>query len=210
MSDAPRVAVFVSGRGSNLRAILSARDTLPARFVGVLSSRPDAPALGIAAAAGIPTRALDAKGASSRAAYDADVDDALDAWAAEWIVLAGYMRLLPKRLLRRFRGRILNIHPSLLPAFPGLHPHRQALARGVTLSGATVHFVCEGPVDGGPIVAQRAVSVMPDDTEETLAARILAAEHELYPAALREVLEGRAVLDGERVLRPSARGPAAP
>lgn len=196
-----RVAIFVSGRGSNLRAILEARSTLHADVVGVLSSKPDAPALGFAAEAGVPTAALDAKGAPSRAAYDLRVDEALAAWDADFIVLAGYMRLLPAALLRRFVGRIVNIHPSLLPAFPGLRPHRQALERGVTLSGATVHFVTEGPVDGGPIIAQRAVPVEPGDDEDALAARILVAEHALYPAALREVLAGRARLEGERVVR---------
>lgn len=182
----PRLAILVSGRGSNLRALLDAE--LPARVVGVFSSRPDAPALHIASARGVPTASQAVQDHASRAAFDEALLQQLDAWEADVIALAGYMRILTEPVLARFPERIVNIHPSLLPAFPGLHPHRQALERGVAWSGATVHLVEPGDVDGGRILAQEPVRVHPEDDEAALAARILEVEHRLYPAALRDFL----------------------
>jgi phosphoribosylglycinamide formyltransferase 1 len=187
----PRVVVLVSGRGSNLRALLACDPPLPCDFVGVFASRPDAPALDIAKASGVPTEALAPQAFPTREAYDAALMQILTRWSPDWVVLAGYMRLLSEPILHAYARRIVNIHPSLLPAFPGLHPHRQALVRGVRVSGATVHLVEPGPVDGGEILAQASVLVYPEDTEKTLADRILKVEHRLYPKALRMLFDGR-------------------
>ena len=157
-----------------------------ARVALVISDQPDAPGLAAAAALGLPTQVIEKKG-RKRAAHDAETLAALRACGVEWVCLAGYMRLLSPAFIDAYRGRVVNIHPSLLPAFPGLHAQRQALAYGVKITGCTVHFVDEG-LDTGPIIAQRAVPVLPDDTETTLAARILAQEHELYVEALARVI----------------------
>lgn len=179
----PRFAVLISGRGSNLGAILDAE--LPAECVGVLASRASAAGLEVARAHGVPTAVVSGRDHTTREAYDAAAQAVLDGWNAEWVVLAGFMRILTEGFVQRWAGRIVNIHPSLLPAFPGLHPHQQALDAGVPHSGCTVHRVEPGDVDGGEILAQAEVPVLPDDDAATLAARILEAEHVLYPETLR-------------------------
>ena len=183
--------VLVSGRGSNLRAIVNARETLGGLPVGVVSSRAGVPALAIAQEAGVPVQVVAAEPGESREGYDARLQDAVALWAPQWIVLAGFMRILSDGFLDAWAGRIVNIHPSLLPAFPGLHPHRQALERGVSWTGCTVHLVESGEVDGGRILDQVPVPVVLGDTEETLAARVLAAEHELYPRVLSQLFRGQ-------------------
>jgi phosphoribosylglycinamide formyltransferase 1 len=187
-----RVAVLISGRGSNMDALLRAagEPDYPAEIVLVLSNRPDAPGLARAATAGFATACVDHRHFDGNwTAHDAAVDAALCAHGAELACLAGYMRLLTPGFVAAWEGRMLNVHPSLLPAFPGLGTHRRALEAGVKLHGCTVHLVT-AEVDSGPILAQAAVPVLPGDTEETLAARVLAQEHRLYPLALRLHLEG--------------------
>ncbi len=196
-----RVGVLASGRGSNLQAILDAatHPDYPARVAVVISDRERAAALERAAAAGVPAVFLNPKDYADRDAYDAALVDALRAHAVGLVCLAGFMRILSAAFVRAFEGRILNVHPSLLPAFPGLSPHRQVLEHGVRVSGATVHFVETG-VDTGPIVLQAAVPVEPGDTEATLAARVLVEEHRLYPAAVRLFAERRLEITGRRVI----------
>jgi phosphoribosylglycinamide formyltransferase-1 len=195
------VGVLASGRGSNLQALLDAamHADYPARVAVVVSDRERAAALERAAAAGVPAVFLNPKDYADRDAYDAALVDALRAHAVGLVCLAGFMRILSPAFVRAFEGRILNVHPSLLPAFPGLSPHRQVLEHGVRVSGATVHFVETG-VDTGPIVLQAAVPVEPGDTEATLAARVLVEEHRLYPAAVRLFAEGRLEIVGRRVI----------
>ncbi len=191
-----RVGVLISGRGSNLAALLAAARApdYPAEIALVLSNRPHAGGLAIAAASGVPARAIDHKAfGADRAAHEAALDAALREVEVEIVCLAGYMRLLTPFLVGAWAGRILNIHPSLLPSFPGLDTHNRALAAGVCLHGCTVHLVANG-MDEGPILAQAAVPVLPGDTEAILAARVLAQEHLLYPAALRAVAVGAAPL----------------
>jgi phosphoribosylglycinamide formyltransferase-1 len=199
-SSPPVLGVLASGRGSNLQAILDAiaAGRCPARVAVVVSDRKDAAALDRARRAGVPAVHVDPRGFAERPAFDDAVAAVLDGHGVGLVCLAGYMRLLSPGFVTRYRGRLLNVHPGLLPAFPGLHAQRQALAYGVKVAGATVHFVDEG-VDTGPIVLQAAVPVLEDDTEETLAARILAEEHRLYPEAIRLFAEGRLRLDGRRV-----------
>jgi phosphoribosylglycinamide formyltransferase-1 len=194
------LGVLASGRGSNLQAILDAIDAgrCPARVTVVVSDRKDAPALDRARRAGASAVHLDPKAYPDRVAFDEAVAEVLDQYATELVCLAGYMRVLSVEFVRRFPGRILNVHPALLPAFPGLHAQRQAVEHGVKVAGATVHFV-DGGVDTGPIVLQSAVPVLDDDTEETLAARILVEEHRLYPEAIRLYAEGRLRIEGRRV-----------
>jgi len=195
------LGVLISGRGTNLRAILvaAAERRLDARIALVLSNRPDAGGLEVARHHGAPTQVLPHQGYASRAAYDAALVEALRARAVDTVALAGFDRLLSGVLLKAFPGRVVNIHPALLPAFPGLHAQRQALDYGVRLTGATVHFVDE-EVDHGPIIAQAVVPVRDDDTEETLAERILAEEHRIYPAALQLLASGRLRVEGRRVV----------
>jgi phosphoribosylglycinamide formyltransferase-1 len=183
----PRVVVLISGRGSNLAA-LHRHAAVGPLLVGVITSRADAPGAAAAAAAGLPVAVVESRAFADRAAFDAALLAQLRAWSADWVVLAGFMHILGDAVLGAFHRRIVNIHPSLLPAFPGLRPHRQALAAGVTVSGCTVHLVEPGAVDGGPIVAQAEVPVPPGDTEETLAGRVLEAEHRLYAPALAALL----------------------
>jgi formyltetrahydrofolate-dependent phosphoribosylglycinamide formyltransferase len=181
-----RTAVLISGRGSNMMALLhaSTEADYPAEIVAVLSNRPDAPGLAAARAAGIEALCIDSKGyGRDRAAHEAAIHAALLARDVRLVCLAGYMRLLTPFLVGAWAGRMLNIHPSLLPAFPGLQTHARALSAGVKLHGCTVHWVTDR-MDEGPIVAQAAVPVLPDDSEDTLAARVLAQEHALYPLAL--------------------------
>ncbi len=196
-----RVGVLASGRGSNLQAILdaAAHPGYPARVAVVVSDRERAAALERATAAGVPAVFVNPKDYADRDAYDAALAGALRDHQVGLVCLAGFMRILTPAFVHVFDGRILNIHPSLLPAFPGLHPHRQALEHGVRISGATVHFV-EADVDTGPIVLQAAVPVEPGDTEATLAARVLVEEHRLYPAAVRLFAEGRLRISGRRVI----------
>jgi len=181
-----RTAVMISGRGSNMMALLhaSAEAGFPAEIVAVLSNRPEAPGLAAARAAGVEVLCIDSKPfGRNRAAHEAEIQAELVARDVQLVCLAGYMRLLTPFLVGAWTGRMLNIHPSLLPAFPGLDTHARALAAGVKLHGCTVHWVTDR-MDEGPIVAQSAVPVLPDDTEDTLAARVLAQEHALYPLAL--------------------------
>lgn len=188
-----RVAVLISGRGSNLAALISAaRDPgYPADIALVVSNAPAAAGLGLARAAGIETRAIDHRPfGGDRVAHEAAIDEALRQAGIELVCLAGYMRILTPALVDRWAARMLNVHPSLLPAFPGLHTHARALAAGVALHGCTVHLVTHG-TDEGPILAQAAVPVLPGDDEAALAARVLAQEHRLYPLALAAVAAGR-------------------
>src|SRR5262245_7980522 len=194
------LGVLASGRGSNLQAILDAIDAgrCPARVAAVVSDKKDAPALERARRAGIRAVHLDPPAYPGRSAFDGAVADLLDGHGVELVCLAGYMRVLSPGFVRRYPRRILNVHPALLPAFPGLHAQRQALEHGVKMAGATVHFVDEG-VDTGPIVLQAAVPVLDGDTEASLAARILVEEHRLYPEAIRLFAEGRIEVAGRSV-----------
>jgi phosphoribosylglycinamide formyltransferase 1 len=188
-----RVAVLISGRGSNMMALIKAAKAkdYPAEIVLVLSNRPDAAGLAHARDAGVATAVLDHRPfADDREAFERALDDTLKKYRIELICLAGFMRLLTPSFIARWRGRILNIHPALLPEFKGLHTHRRALEAGVKRHGATVHFVV-AETDAGPIIAQQSVEVLQGDTEEALAARVLAVEHQIYPQALRLVAEGR-------------------
>ena len=202
MSDAPRlrVGVLASGRGSNLRAILSGVEArrIRAEVVVVLSDRSGAGALDIARDHGVEALVLDPTLHPGREAYDKALIALLEERRVGLVCLAGYMRILGPVFVRHFEGRLLNIHPALLPAFPGLHAQRQALEHGVRIAGATVHFVDEG-VDTGPIVLQAAVPVRQDDTEASLSDRILAEEHRIYPEAIRLFAEGRLRLEDRRV-----------
>lgn len=184
-----RVGILISGRGSNMAALVEAsrQPHCPYEVALVFSNVLDAPGLALAQAAGVPTAALDHRGHGGRAAFDAKVDALLRAAGCEWLAFAGYMRILSPAFVAGWAGRMLNIHPSLLPAFPGLDPHGQALAARVTLSGCTVHLITD-ELDGGPIVGQEAVPVLDGDTRETLADRIHAAEHRLYPRALADLV----------------------
>jgi phosphoribosylglycinamide formyltransferase-1 len=195
-----RVGVLASGRGSNLQALLDAcaRADFPARIVVVLSDRERAQALDRARAAGVEAVWVNPKDYADREAFDRALVQEFDARRVELACHAGFMRILSPVYMRAFVGRALNIHPSLLPAFPGLHAPRQAVEHGAKVSGATVHVADEG-VDTGPIVLQAAVPVLPDDTEETLAARILVEEHRLFPEAVRLFAEGRLTITGRRV-----------
>jgi phosphoribosylglycinamide formyltransferase-1 len=195
-----RVGILISGRGSNMMALVAAARAAeyPAEIAAVISSAPDAAGLAWAEAQGLPARAIDHKAYGSREAFDAAVHAALSDAGVELVALAGFMRLQSAGFVERWQGRQLNIHPSLLPLFKGLHPHRQALAAGVKISGCTVHFVT-AEMDSGPIVAQAAVPVLDGDTPESLADRVLAAEHRLYPHALALVASGRARLEGGQV-----------
>lgn len=190
-----RVAVLISGRGSNMASLVGAarNQGYAAEIALVLSNRPNAPGLERAREAGIDARAIDHRPfGGDRAAHEIEINAALTAAEVEVVCLAGYMRLLTPLLVGAWRGRMLNIHPSLLPAFPGLHTHARAIAAGVKLHGCTVHLVTE-QMDEGPILAQAAVPVLAGDTEETLAARVLVQEHVIYPAALDAFVSGHAV-----------------
>ena len=180
--------ILISGRGSNMRALVEAR--LPMKVSAVISNRPEAAGLEWARAQGLETQVLDHKRFATREAFDAALGDAIAAFAPDVILLAGFMRIFTPAFIARFPRRILNIHPSLLPSFTGLHTHARALEAGVKLHGATVHFVT-ADLDHGPIVIQAAVPVLPGDDEARLAARVLAAEHRIYPQAVRWFLEGR-------------------
>lgn len=196
-----RIVVLISGRGSNMVSIAQAlRDERwPARIACVIADRPAAAGLQRAREHGLETAVVDFRGGASRDAFEAALADAIDAHAPDAVVLAGFMRILGDAFVDRYAGRLLNIHPSLLPAFPGLSTHRRALESGVAVHGATVHFVGR-ELDLGPIVAQAALAVRPDDDETRLAARVLALEHRLYPMAVRWLVEGRLRIEAERVV----------
>lgn len=191
------IVILISGRGSNMQAIVDA-GIQGARVAAVISNRPAAAGLAWAAERGIATTALDHKQFDSREAFDAALAAAIDAHQPDLVVLAGFMRILTPAFTQRYEGRMLNIHPSLLPAFTGLHTHQRAIEAGCKLAGCTVHFVT-AELDHGPIVAQAAVPVLDDDTEDTLSARVLKEEHRLYPAAVQAFADGRISIDGLRV-----------
>lgn len=201
MTSPTRIAVLASGRGSNLAALIEAcRDrAFPAEISLVICNVETAQGLSVAAAAGVPTRIISHKVFETREEFDAAIDSALTAAKIELICEAGFMRIHSDDFARKWQGRMLNIHPSLLPAFKGIRVHRQALDAGVRVSGCTVHFVVP-ELDSGPIIAQAAVPVYPDDSVETLQERILAEEHKLYPAALKKVAEGSVVLRDGKVV----------
>ena len=194
-----RVAILISGRGSNMAALIEAakEKNFSAEIVLVLSNRPEAVGLGIARAAGIATAVVDhTTYGKDRVAFDAAMQTVLEQHRIELICLAGFMRLLTTTFVQQWQGRMINIHPALLPAFKGLDTHKRAIEAGATVHGATVHFVVP-EMDAGPIILQGAVTVRPDDTEQALAARVLAVEHRIYPQALRLVAEGRVrIVDG--------------
>lgn len=195
-----RTAILISGRGSNMAALIEAARApdFPAEIAVVISNRPDAAGVASAHAAGVRADIIASKPfGRDRAGFESALQAALDASGVEFVCLAGFMRLFTADFVRRWYGRMLNIHPSLLPSFPGLEPHGQALAAGVRMSGATVHFVTP-ETDAGPIVMQAAVGVADDDTAETLAARILRVEHRIYPLALKLLAQNRLRLDGDR------------
>jgi phosphoribosylglycinamide formyltransferase-1 len=200
-----KLVILISGRGSNMEAIVRAcaSEGWPARVAAVIANRPDAAGLAFAASHGIVTAVVDHRQFPDRNSFDAALAEQIDAFAPDLLVLAGFMRVLTPRFVDHYAGRMLNVHPSLLPSFPGLKTHQQALDAGVRLHGASVHFVTS-KLDHGPIVLQSAVPVEADDTAETLAARVLATEHIIYPRAVRWFVEGRLALDGSRVtLTPS-------
>lgn len=210
MSGPLPVVVLVSGRGSNLRAIDAriAAGELPARILAVLSDREDAAALAWAAERGLATGAVPQRQYADRAAFDAALGNVIAGYAPALVVLAGFMRILGSPLVERFAGRMLNIHPSLLPKYPGLHTHRRVLEAGDAEHGASVHFVTT-ELDGGPVVLQARVPVLPGDDEAMLAQRVLVQEHRIYPLAIRWFAEGRLCVDGG-IVRFDGRPLAAP
>jgi len=191
-----KVVILISGRGSNMQALLEAK--LPCQIVAVISNRADAEGLSIAKLHGISTVVIDHNDYSDRDSFDAALANKIDSYQADWIVLAGFMRILTDNFVNRYQGRLINIHPSLLPAYGGLNTHARALQDGVKIHGCTVHFVTPN-LDHGPIIIQAAVQVWPDDTEETLAARVLREEHRIFPQAVRWLCEGRIVLVSGKV-----------
>jgi phosphoribosylglycinamide formyltransferase 1 len=190
------LVILISGRGSNMQALMEAN--LPARIAAVISNKPEAPGLDIARRRGYETIVLDQRSYAGREVFDQKLAEVIDAYAPDLVALAGFMRLLGDSFVSRYEGRLINIHPSLLPAFPGLHPHRQALKEGVKVHGCTVHFVT-AETDRGPIIIQAAVQVIPSDTEETLAARVLQQEHRIYPEAVRWFMKDRLKLSDNSV-----------
>jgi len=195
------IVILISGHGSNMESLLQAvaDGVLPVRVAAVLANRPDAKGLATAAAAGVATRVVDHKLYSSREAFDAALAAAIDSFAPDLVVLAGFMRILSDGFVAHFAGRLINIHPSLLPSFPGLHTHQRALDEGVRVHGCTVHFVTPA-LDHGPIIAQAAVPVVDGDDPARLAARVLAQEHRVYPLAVRWFAEGRLQLTDGKVV----------
>jgi len=208
--DRCRLVVLISGSGSNLQAFIDAfaASDAPCEVVAVISNRADAFGLERAARAGIPTRVVDHKAFDSREAFDSALAEAIDAYRPDLLILAGFMRILTGGFVRRYLGRLLNIHPSLLPRYPGLHTHQRAIDAGDAEAGASVHFVTE-ELDGGPVIVQARVPVLPGDTADALAARVLAHEHRIYPLAARLFAFGRLKLDaGHAVLDGRALPPA--
>ena len=191
-----RIVILISGRGSNLQSILDAR--LDAQIAAVISDNPAARGIGVARSADVDTAVIDHRAFPDRASFEAILADKVDSYRPDLLVLAGFMRILTEGFIRRFKDRIMNIHPSLLPAFPGVDTHRRALHEGVRIHGCTVHFVTPD-LDHGPIVVQAAVPVLPGDDEDRLAARVLEQEHRIYPEAIRWYLDGSLRFDGNRV-----------
>ncbi|WP_374518650.1 phosphoribosylglycinamide formyltransferase [Undibacterium squillarum] len=194
------IVILISGRGSNMQAIVKAcqQEQWPARIVAVISNKADAGGLAFAEEHQIPAIVVPSKGAASREAYDAELQRQIDAFSPDLVVLAGFMRILTPAFTAHYENRMLNIHPSLLPSFVGLHTHQQALDAGVKVHGATVHFVT-AELDHGPIVAQAVVPVLDGDDEDTLAQRVLVQEHLIYPRAVRQFIEGRMTVEGNCV-----------
>jgi phosphoribosylglycinamide formyltransferase-1 len=205
-----KTAILISGRGSNMQALIEAcrAPTAPAEIVLVLSNKPEAGGLRYAATAGIPTAVVDNRNYRERAAFDAELDAHLQAAGAEFVCLAGFMRLFTAAFVERWRDRMINVHPALLPAFPGLDTHARALAAGVRFHGCTVHFV-RFETDTGPIIIQAAVPVETSDTPDSLSARVLVQEHRIYPQALAWVAEGRVRVEGDRAVVTGAAVPPA-
>jgi phosphoribosylglycinamide formyltransferase 1 len=201
VSDRLRVVVLISGRGSNLRAIIDASHNADCAFevCAVISNRAYAPGLGIAEGAGIATGVVDHKRYASREAFDAALADAIDTHRPGLVVLAGFMRVLTQGFVQHYAQRLINIHPSLLPEFPGLDTHQRAIASGAREHGASVHFVSAG-LDNGPLIAQARVPVLTGDDADILAARVLEQEHRILPQAIRWFAEGRLTIEGDRVL----------
>ncbi|MBZ0105061.1 MAG: phosphoribosylglycinamide formyltransferase [Sulfuricella denitrificans] len=191
-----RIVILISGRGSNMQAILEA--DLPVEIAAVISNKPEAKGLEIAARHGVATAAVDHRQHASREQFDTALAEKIDSYQPDLVVLAGFMRILTEGFVNRYQGRLINIHPALLPAFPGLDTHEKALQEGVKVHGCTVHFVTPA-VDHGPIVAQAAVPVFQDDTPDTLATRVLEQEHLIYPEAIRWFAEDRIRLENNRV-----------
>jgi len=194
------IVILISGRGSNMEALIAARDAgqLPVNIAAVISNRPTAQGLETAAKAGITTHFIDHQAFAGREAFDAALAECIDGFSPDLVVLAGFMRILSDGFVRHYAGRLMNIHPSLLPSFPGLHTHRRALEEGVRIHGCTVHLVTPA-LDHGPVIVQAAVPVLDDDTEESLAARILVQEHRIYPQAVRWFAEDRLRLENGRI-----------
>jgi phosphoribosylglycinamide formyltransferase-1 len=192
------IVILISGRGSNMQAILEAKQdaALPVKIAAVISNNPDAQGLEIARLHGVATEVVNHRGHESREAFDAALAACIDRYAPDLLVLAGFMRILTAGFVHAYNGRMINIHPSLLPAFTGLNTHARAIAEGVKIHGCTAHFVTSN-LDKGPIIAQAAVPVLPGDSEETLAERVLAQEHKVYPLAIRWFAEGRLKLTAE-------------
>lgn len=187
-----KIVILISGRGSNMEALIAARDAgqLPVEIAAVISNRADAKGLETATAAGIATRVVDHKQFDGREAFDAALAECIDGFAPDLVVLAGFMRILTEGFVRHYDGRLINIHPSLLPSFPGLHTHQKAIDEGVRIHGCTVHFVTPA-LDHGPVILQAAVPVLDGDDAATLATRVLRQEHRIYPQAVRWFAEGR-------------------
>ncbi len=205
------IVILISGRGSNMEAVVRAAqaEQWPARIAAVISNKADAKGLEFAAAHGIPTAVVPNKDYASRELFDAALQETIDRFAPNLVVLAGFMRILTPAFVAHYAGRLLNIHPSLLPHFPGLHTHQQALDAGHTRHGATVHFVT-AELDHGPVVAQAEIAVLPGDTPDTLAARLLGEEHKLYPYAVRLFVEDRLRIVGGDVHIADSASPSAP
>lgn len=209
MSAMKNIVILISGRGSNMEAVVraAAAEQWPARIAAVISNRADAKGLEFAAARGIPTAVVPNKEYATREAFDAALQAVIDGYAPDLVVLAGFMRILTPAFVEHYAGRMLNIHPSLLPHFPGLHTHEAALAAGHAEHGATVHFVT-AELDHGPVVDQAAVPVLPGDTPQTLAARVLEQEHVLYPRAVRWFIEDKLTVEDGQVYGPHRARPA--
>ncbi|HWH47174.1 MAG TPA: phosphoribosylglycinamide formyltransferase [Burkholderiales bacterium] len=198
-----RIVILISGRGSNLQSILDAK--LDARIAAVISNNPAARGIDVARTFGVETAVIDHRAFPDRASFDAALVDKASSYRPDLLVLAGFMRVLSEGFIKRFSGHIMNIHPSLLPAFPGMDTHRRALQEGVRIHGCTVHFVTP-ELDHGPIIVQAAVPVLPGDDVERLAARVLEQEHRVYPQAIRWFLDGKLKLEGNRVMVSPGRG----
>ncbi|MBU6322490.1 MAG: phosphoribosylglycinamide formyltransferase [Burkholderiaceae bacterium] len=194
------IVSLISGRGSNFEAIYKAAQakSWDVRFTGLIANQPEAKGLALAKSVGIPTAVIDHRAYPSREAFDRALMQQIDAFSADLVVLAGFMRILTPGLIEHYEGRMMNIHPSLLPRFPGLHTHERALEAGDRVHGATVHFVSAG-VDEGPIICQSEVPVLPTDTPSELAARVLKTEHQIYPLAVEWFIQGRLQITGNRV-----------